>query len=209
MQIREGILDVVDKLYSPVSSLPWQRKDGQRPFIHSLNYHIRARKLNTMSAVPGTYQLQIDSPAQPPINARLLHEWTIHIRFKKFELGRSYSILVHLGEMYVGSVSAFTSSAAQKCGRCRNNWDIELEGFIHLDEVLKLSSVPRLSTDMVQPFLAEHLRVEVKGRKVRPSLGWGSLACIQPVLYSPMALSPTLSMTCLRSRLHHSRKQYI
>ncbi|KAI0725255.1 photo-regulated tyrosinase [Fomitopsis betulina] len=99
MQIREGILDVVDKLYSPVSSLPWQRKDGQRPFIHSLNYHIRARKLNTMSAVPGTYQLQIDSPARPPINARLLHEWTIHIRFKKFELGRSYSILVHLGEM--------------------------------------------------------------------------------------------------------------
>ncbi|KAI0725256.1 hypothetical protein C8Q72DRAFT_853563 [Fomitopsis betulina] len=67
--------------------------------------------------------------------------------------------------MYVGSVSAFTSSAAQKCGRCRNNWDIELEGFIHLDEVLKLSSIPTLSTDMVQPFLAEHLRVEVKGRK--------------------------------------------
>ncbi|KZT70397.1 Di-copper centre-containing protein [Daedalea quercina L-15889] len=92
------------------------------------------------------------------------HEWTVHIRFKKFELGKSYSIQVFLGETYVGSVSAFTSGSAQRCENCRNNMNVELEGFVVLNEAI-WAKVHTLAPDVVVPFLSEQLHIEVKGRK--------------------------------------------
>lgn len=90
----------------------------------------------------------------------------VHIRFKKFELGRSYSIQVFLGETYVGSVSAFTSTSSQRCENCRNNQDVELEGFVHLNEVI-LEKVHSLSPDVVEPLLTKDLHIQVQGWTVR------------------------------------------
>ena len=129
----------------------------------------------------GTDRLHIDGSDNPPTESQSLsnstiisghditrHEWTVHIRFKKFELGQSYSIEVYLGETYVGAVSAFTSSAAQKCTRCREHWDVELEGFVHLDNaILALSNGRELTLAIVRPILAEHLRIELRCHKVR------------------------------------------
>lgn len=182
-RIREAIVEIVDRLYGPTLSQPWQQEDDRYPVIPSLDSvsSYSSQTTSATSAVPSTVDGSVEPPAPDAHSLRssmsingynsTRHEWTIHIRFNKFELGRSYAILVYLGEMYVGAVSAFTSSAAQKCARCRNNWDVELEGFIHLDEAISINNVPTHSPHMVKPFLAEQLHIEVMGRKVRSLLG--------------------------------------
>lgn len=183
-QTRAAILETVHKLYGLASSPPWQRQDGRYPIIPSPDSasSYSSDETDATSIVSGTDQLRVDGSEceEPPAHMQSLqastmisgynsttHEWAVHIRFKKFELGRSYAIHVYLGETYVGAVSAFTSSAARKCARCRENWDIELEGFVHLDEaILARSDVGALSPHVVKPILAEHLRIEVKGHKV-------------------------------------------
>lgn len=157
-EIREAILTRVTKLYGPA--------------LQPGGPIIPAPVVSTTSVQPG-------GPEKPPTGAKsnpgetttvefngVTHEWTVHIRFKKFELGRSYSIQVFLGETYVGSVSAFTSASSQRCENCRNNQDVELEGFVHLNEAV-LEKVHSLSPDVVKPLLAKDLRIQVQGRKVR------------------------------------------
>ncbi|EPS96866.1 hypothetical protein FOMPIDRAFT_1018575 [Fomitopsis schrenkii] len=156
-EIREAILTRVTKLYGPA--------------LQPGGPIIPAPVVSTTSVQPG-------GPEKPPTGAKsnpgetttvefngVTHEWTVHIRFKKFELGRSYSIQVFLGETYVGSVSAFTSASSQRCENCRNNQDVELEGFVHLNEAV-LEKVHSLSPDVVKPLLAKDLRIQVQGRKV-------------------------------------------
>ena len=181
-EVRSTILGIIDKLYGPAPSPPWQQQDGRYLIIPSPDSALSYSPDDTgvTSAESGTDQHHEEGPEEPRTGVRSLpdnaiisgynsttHEWTVHIRFRKFELGRSYAIHVYLGEMYVGAVSAFTSSAAPKCARCRKNWDVELEGFVHLDDaLLAVADVHALSPHIVKPILAEHLRIELKGHKV-------------------------------------------
>ena len=157
-EIREAILARVTKLYGPTV----QPGGPIEP----------APTIGTESIQPG-------GPEKPATGAKsnpgegttvefngVTDEWTVHIRFKKFELGRSYSVQVFLGETYVGSVSAFTSASAQRCENCRNNQDVELEGFVHLNEAI-WEKVHSLSPDVVKPLLAKNLRIQLRGWKVR------------------------------------------
>ena len=160
-EIREAILERVTQLYGPT--------------VQPGGPIIPAPSVGSTSIQPG-------GPEKPPTGVKpnpgegttvefnsVTNEWTVHIRFKKFELGRSYSIQVFLGETYVGSVSAFTSASAQRCENCRNNQDVELEGFVHLNEAI-WEKVHSLSPDVVKPLLAKDLRIQVQGWKVSWSL---------------------------------------
>ncbi|KAH9913106.1 uncharacterized protein B0H18DRAFT_1126575 [Fomitopsis serialis] len=153
-----GHFERVGKLYGPVRPTPLTVQPGG-PEIPA----------------GGPGPVQPGGPEKPPTGTSsggstsveynsTTHEWTVHIRFKKFELGKSYSVQVFLGETYVGSVSAFTSASAHRCENCRNNLDIELEGFVHLNEVL-LQKLHTLSPDVVKPYLTKELSLKVQGRK--------------------------------------------
>ncbi|CCL99469.1 uncharacterized protein FIBRA_01487 [Fibroporia radiculosa] len=95
-----------------------------------------------------------------------IREWNVHIKFKKFELGSSFSVLVYIGETYVGSVSAFVNSRPENCANCRRNQDVEVEGFVHLTKAMvEKYTLPSLEPDDVRPILAEHISVKLEGFK--------------------------------------------
>ena len=155
-EIREAILARVKELYGPTA--------------HPGGPIQPAPTIGSASIQPGGPEKPTASQSNPGKDVTvefnsITHEWTVHIRFKKFELGRSYSIQVFLGETYVGSVSAFTSASSQRCENCRNNQDVELEGFVHLNEAI-WEKVHSLSPDVVEPLLAKDLRIQLQGWKV-------------------------------------------
>jgi len=172
-EIRTAILERVGKLYGPVTPTPLPFQPGGPIIPSSGSGSVQPGGPEIPAGGPGP--VQPGGPEKPPTGTSsggsttveynsTTHEWTVHIRFKKFELGKSYSIQVFLDETYVGSVSAFTSTSAHRCENCRNNLDIELEGFVHLNEVI-LQKLRTLSPDVVKPYLTKELSLKVQGRK--------------------------------------------
>ncbi|KAI0925031.1 hypothetical protein AcW2_005732 [Taiwanofungus camphoratus] len=106
------------------------------------------------------------------------YDWTVHLKFKKFELGSSFSILVFLGPVpaerdnwyssssYVGTVSAFVGRSSGRCANCVANRDVEIEGFVHLNEKLvEIPDLVSLSPAHVRPVIQERLAWRVEGVK--------------------------------------------
>ncbi|PCH35881.1 Di-copper centre-containing protein [Wolfiporia cocos MD-104 SS10] len=98
------------------------------------------------------------------LNVGRYYEWTLHFKFKRFEIGRSFALLVFLEEVYVGPVSAFVDGNAETW----DNVDAEMEGFVHLNEVL-VENYPKMSAALppeeVEPLLAENLSYRLVGSK--------------------------------------------
>jgi len=101
-------------------------------------------------------------------------EWTARIEAKKYELGTSYSVLLFLGEVpqdsrqwrtsphFVGAHHAFVNSAAGHCANCRNQTDILIEGFVHLNNaIVKHSSINSFEADVIVPYLTRNLHWRV------------------------------------------------
>ncbi|EMD35087.1 hypothetical protein CERSUDRAFT_116584 [Gelatoporia subvermispora B] len=89
------------------------------------------RKVNSLYAPD--YSVTVPkSASQAP-----LYEYTVRIKFRKLELGSSFSILVNLGETYVGRVSAFTSQQPERCANCVSNANKEIEGYVHLTPTIR------------------------------------------------------------------------
>ncbi|KAH9940686.1 photo-regulated tyrosinase [Amylocystis lapponica] len=104
---------------------------------------------------------------EPPLSVL---EWTAEVHFKKFELHQSFTVLLFLGHVpedpaawrtsaaFVGAVHAFVNSAAEHCANCRRNADVQVEGFVHLnDALLKHPQLRSLAPDVVVPFLQRSL----------------------------------------------------
>lgn len=94
---------------------------------------------------------------------------------KKFELGRSFSVLIFLGEVprnsdhwmssksFVGVHHVPANSAVERCQNCRSNADSINEGFIHLNRHL-VSNWPLwgdLDPADLSSFLVDKLRWRV------------------------------------------------
>ncbi|OCH83762.1 Di-copper centre-containing protein [Obba rivulosa] len=94
-------------------------------------------------------------------------EWSLHIKFRKYELGAPFTVLVYLGEVYVGTVTAFVPSRETKCENCRRNAGAEIEGFVHLSEVLlkEHPDLPSTGDADVLPILKKDLKFEIAGSK--------------------------------------------
>lgn len=88
--------------------------------------------------------------------------WTIRVRERKFELGRSFIVLIFLGSVpenpaewlaskhLVGRNHVFANSASGSCANCRQQSNIIHEGFIHLNR-----SFARLAPQLTSPFKPE------------------------------------------------------
>lgn len=105
----------------------------------------------------------------------VVHDWTARIRFKKYELGRSFSVLIFLGQVpddpsqwraspsFVGVHAAFVNSAAGQCANCRDQEDVVVEGFVHLDTAIaKQSGDSSYEPGVVIPYLKDNLRWRVQ-----------------------------------------------
>lgn len=98
-------------------------------------------------------------------------EWSLHIKFKKYQLGAPFTVLVYLGDVYVGTVTAFVPGRETKCANCRRNVGTEIEGFVFLNEVLfrEYQDLPSTKNEDVLPILKD-LKFKLAGSKVRRSL---------------------------------------
>jgi len=119
--------------------------------------------------------------AQTPRNIFNLHadrddidqwnNWTARVRCKKFELGRTFSVLLFLGEVpedhniwktcenIVGIHHVFVNAAAEDCENCSRTIEKINEGFVHLNmEILrKKPEYAKFEHDAVKPYLTENL----------------------------------------------------
>ncbi|KAI0270057.1 tyrosinase [Gloeopeniophorella convolvens] len=117
------------------------------------------------AAVPESAQAPL---AQSVPNS--IQDWTVRIRFKKYELGTSFAVLIFLGEVptdaaqwrtspnFVGSHHAFVNGAADQCANCRNQADVESEGFVHIDAAIaRLSNLRSFEPGVISPYLKKNL----------------------------------------------------
>lgn len=146
-------------------------------------------------------------------------EWTARIRVKKYALGGSFSVFIFLGAVpedpadwrssphYVGAHHAFVNSSPQRCANCRRQADLVIEGFVHLNEgIARLSGLPRLTPDVVKPYLQENLHWRV--RKVSIAVSYGILRCQVLTIGQvdgtavPLEDVPSLEVTVVATRLN-------
>lgn len=105
----------------------------------------------------------------------VIHDWTVRVRVKKYELRRSFNILFffgtpdgpRFGPSYVGSYNAFVNSAVESCANCRNLADggLMIQGFVHLNDKIAQHASELHSFDpaVIEPYLQDRLswRVEL------------------------------------------------
>jgi tyrosinase len=107
--------------------------------------------------------------------SKVLRDWTTRIHFKKYELGGSFAVLIFLGQVpndpsqwrtaptFVGSHHAFVNSAASQCDNCREQADLVVEGFVHLNSAIaERSGLSSFDPSVVGPYLKENLHWRIQ-----------------------------------------------
>ncbi|KAK2467606.1 hypothetical protein APHAL10511_000461 [Amanita phalloides] len=132
--------------------------------------------------------------------------WSVRIRSKKFELGRSFSVLVFLGDVpedpnqwassrnLVGAHHVVTNSAIEYCHNCLANIGAINEGFVHLNRYL-LSTRPFsgvLDPLNLSSFLSDQLQWRVMdNRRIPVQLCFLEVTMMSvPIMCRPGALLP-------------------
>ena len=150
-----------------------------------------AHEFHSRGGNPHTAQ----KPAHGQEAHKALYDWTVRIHFKKYELGGSFAVLIFLGQVpddpsqwrtaptFVGSHHAFVNSAASQCNNCRDQADIVIEGFVHLNSALAArSGLSSFDPSVVSPYLKENLHWRVQ--LVRKALLYPVVNLAVPYVFS-------------------------
>lgn len=102
-------------------------------------------------------------------------DWTARVRFKKYELGGSFQVLIFLGPVpansnewgacttYVGAVHAFVNSVREQCRNCSTQANLEIQGFVSLNEAIAArSGLTSFAPQAVAPYLTRELNWRVQ-----------------------------------------------
>lgn len=102
-------------------------------------------------------------------------EWSVRVQSKQFELGGSFSVYIFLGQVpadpkhwltdpaFAGTFDVFSNTEPDECANCREQKDLVIKGFVHLNrQILKRSGNPSLKPDVVLPFLKRELNWGIK-----------------------------------------------
>ncbi|KAH9476336.1 prephenate dehydrogenase (NADP(+)) [Psilocybe cubensis] len=134
-----------------------------------------------------------------------LYDWTARIECKKYEIGTSFSVLIFLGTVpedpndwlvdphFVGAHHAFVNSSAGECANCRNQSDLVIEGFVHLNRaIVKHSGLSSLAPDAVVPYLSKelHFRAQKVNGEVVELQSLEVSVFGTPLTYPPGAIFP-------------------
>lgn len=113
-----------------------------------------------------------------------IQEWTTKINCNQYELGGSFSVVLFFGQIpddprewyssdsFVGAFDAFVNEAMEQCQNCRDQADVGIEAFVHLNEAIsKHTNQSSFDPEVVVPFLTDNLL-------------WGVLkVCLSPTNY--------------------------
>ncbi|KAF8500857.1 photo-regulated tyrosinase [Russula emetica] len=130
-----------------------------------------ARQFHSRGGNPHTAQ----KPEHGKEGPKVLNDWTVRIHFKKYELGGSFAVLIFLGQVpddpsqwrtaptFVGSHHAFVNSAASQCDNCREQADLVVEGFVHLNSAIaERSGLSSFDPSVVIPYLKANLQWRIQ-----------------------------------------------
>ena len=113
----------------------------------------------------------------PPTHGtpNVIYDWAARIHAKKFELGHGYAILIFLGDVpddeeqwrtcpsFVGAHCAFVNTHTDQCANCREQEELVVEGFVHLNEgIAKHSNLSSYEPSVVTPYLTKNLHWRVQ-----------------------------------------------
>ena len=128
-------------------------------------------------SVPPTHAGAPPTHGAPPAGGtpNSIYDWAARIHSKKFELGHGYSILIFLGEVpndeehwrtcpsFVGAHFAFVNSSTEQCANCREQEELVIEGFVHLNEAIaKHSGLSSYEPSVIAPYLKNNLHWRVQ-----------------------------------------------
>ena len=107
------------------------------------------------------------------------NDWTARIEFKKYELLTSFTMIFFVGEVpddpqswlvspnLVGTYHAFVNSAARRCANCRDQTDLVVEGFVHLNRgIERLSKLPNFESGRVAQYLQDPSNLKWRVQRV-------------------------------------------
>ncbi|KAI0288602.1 tyrosinase [Russula brevipes] len=107
----------------------------------------------------------------PPV----IYDWSARIHAKKYEVGEGYLVLIFLGAVpddysqwrtcasFVGAHVSFANAEADQCGNCREQAELVVEGFVHLNHAIaKCSGLSSYEPEVVAPYLKENLHWRVQ-----------------------------------------------
>ena len=179
---------------------------------------------STLAAVSSTvksaaaeivHQVQVHgSHPRPPHQGQhptVIYDWAARIHAKKYELGHGYVVLIFLGDVpddpsqwrsapsFVGAHVSFVNPDAEQCDNCREQAELEIEGFVHLNAAIaKRSGLSSYEPSAVAPYLKDNLHWRVQA--VCPFKYLGSL-----ILKNVDTSSPTFigRSKCGRARQTH------
>jgi len=120
--------------------------------------------------------------SEPPT---VIYDWSARIHAKKYELGHGYIVLIFLGPVpddpskwrtsssFVGAHVAFVNTEAEQCDNCRDQAELVVEGFVHLNAAIaRLSGLSSFDPSVVTPYLRDNLHWRVQGvSSLQSSLG--------------------------------------
>ncbi|KAI0318086.1 common central domain of tyrosinase-domain-containing protein [Amylostereum chailletii] len=142
-------------------------------------------------------------------------DWTARIRFKKYQLGGSFSVLIFLGDVpddplewricssFVGAYHALANSAAGRCANCRRQRDLVIEGFVHLSPTMaERSGFGALKAQQALPFLGQHLSWRLQ-RVNRSPINIDELPSLEVVIMSTPLDLDTFSTKQDDIRVHY------
>ncbi|KAK0480190.1 photo-regulated tyrosinase [Armillaria novae-zelandiae] len=178
--VQDAIAQVVNQLYGgPIFNLFSQTGPSTTNLLASRSLapsssDAQASGTSESAVTPGSggdgsvSMRSIDPASAPALNS--FYDWTARIRVKKYTLGGSFSVLIFLGEVpedprswrsspsFVGAHHAFVNSAAEQCENCRNQADLVIEGFVHLNTAIaQRSGLGSFEPAVVEPYLKREL----------------------------------------------------
>jgi len=119
------------------------------------------------------------------VHGETIHDWSARIHAKKYELGDGYIVLIFLGQVpddpshwrtcpsFVGAHVAFVNTEAEQCDNCRDQAELVVEGFVHLNAAIaKQSGLSSFDPSVITPYLRDNLHWRVQAvRSLQSSLG--------------------------------------
>jgi Tyosinase C-terminal domain len=124
------------------------------------------------SASQGSHPRTAESGEPGRGSPSVAYDWTVRIHVKKYELRKSFTVLIFVGPVpddpsqwrkassYVGSHSTFVNGSAVQCANCRAQADVVTEGFVHLNRAL--GGLSSYEPQVVSPYLRENLHWRVQ-----------------------------------------------
>jgi len=163
-------------------------------------------------------QSALPAHGAPPSHGapNVIYDWSARIHAKKFELGHSYAVLIFLGEVpgeqehwrtspsFVGAHCAFVNGHTDQCANCREQEELIVEGFVHLNEyIAKHSGLSSFEPSVVAPYLKKnlHWRVQSVDRTPVPVEKLASLEVV--AVSNTLTLEPEADFPTVGEPQHH------